>query len=92
MYIYIYICIYTYIYIYIYVYTYIYNIYSYLEDGAARLFQWFSENQLKGWNQTPINVNTKDTSSEIHIGELIIKSSDCRKLLGIKNFIFDDHV
>ena len=27
---------------------------------------------------------TKDKSSEIHIGESIIKSSDCEKLPGIK--------
>ena len=26
----------------------------------------------------------KDKSSEIHVGESIIKSSDCEKLLGIK--------
>ena len=27
---------------------------------------------------------TKDKSSEIHLGESIIKSCDCKKLLGIK--------
>ena len=27
---------------------------------------------------------TKDKSSEIHIGEFIIKSGDCQKLLGLK--------
>ena len=27
---------------------------------------------------------SKDKSSEIHIGQSIIKSSDCEKLLGIK--------
>ena len=26
---------------------------------------------------------TKDKSSEIHIGEIIIKSGDCEKLLGV---------
>ena len=31
-----------------------------------------------------INVITKDKSSEIHIGESIIKSSDCENLLDIK--------
>ena len=34
--------------------------------------------------ETQINVITKDKSSEIHIGESIIKSSDCKKLLDIK--------
>ena len=27
---------------------------------------------------------TKDKSSKIHIGEIIIKRSDCEKLLGVK--------
>ena len=29
-------------------------------------------------------IMTKDKSSEIHVGESIIKSSGCEKLLGIK--------
>ena len=79
-YIYIYILYYIYIY-YIILYIYIIYIYMYMQqDGAAKLFQWFSENQAKG----NTNVITKDESSEIHIGECIIKSSDCEKLLNIK--------
>ena len=34
--------------------------------------------------ETLVNVFTKDKSSEIHIGESIIKSSDCEKLLCTK--------
>ena len=34
--------------------------------------------------EAQINFITKDKSSEIHIGESIIKSSDFEKLLGIK--------
>ena len=34
--------------------------------------------------ETQINVITKDKSSEIHIGESIIKRSDCEKLVDIK--------
>ena len=48
------------------------------QDGAAKRFQSFSENQMKGKRFT------KGKSSEIHIGECIIISSDCKKLLGIK--------
>ena len=33
---------------------------------------------------------TKDKSSEIHRGEIIVKIGDCEKLLGTK--IFDEHV
>ena len=43
MYIYIYV-IYIYIYIYINI---LYYIISYLQDGVAKLFQWFSQNQIK---------------------------------------------
>ena len=68
-------------YIYInYIYTYILYIIYIVQDEAARPFQWFSENQVK---RTQIYVN-KDKSSEIHISEFIIKSSDCEKLLDIK--------
>ena len=38
---------------------------------------------------------TKDKSSEIHIGDIIVKSGDCEKLPGIKIYsklFFDDHV
>ena len=34
--------------------------------------------------EAQISLITKDKYSEIHIGEFIIKSSDCEKLLGIK--------
>ena len=37
---------------------------------------------------------SKDKSSEIHVGESIIKSADCEKLLGIKinsKLRFEDH-
>ena len=40
-------------------------------------------------------IMTKDKSSEIHVGEIIIKRGDLEKLLGVKidsDFIFDDHL
>ena len=47
--------------------------------------QDFSNGFLKiKQKETQINLITKDKSSEIHIGEPIIKSSDCEKLLEIK--------
>ena len=47
--------------------------------------QDFSNGFLKiKQKETQINLITKDKSSEIHIGEPIIKSSDCEKLLDIK--------
>ena len=47
--------------------------------------QSFSNGFLKiKRKESQINLITKDKSSEIHIGESIIKSSDCEKLLRIK--------
>ena len=47
--------------------------------------QSFSNGFLKiKRKEAQINLITKNNSSEIHVGEPIIKSSDCEKLLGIK--------
>ena len=47
--------------------------------------QSFSNGLLKiKRKEAQINLITRNKSSEIHIGESIIKSSDCEKLLGIK--------
>ena len=47
--------------------------------------QDFSNGFLKiKQKETQINVITRYNSSEIHIGESVIKSSDCKKLLDIK--------
>ena len=56
--------------------------------------QSFSNGFLKiKRKEAQINLITKVKSSEIHIGESIIKSSDYGKLLGIKiDSKFDEHV
>ena len=49
------------------------------QGAAAKRFKWFSDNQMK----------------EIHIGDNLIESSTCEKLLGIKidsKLRFDDHI
>ena len=66
-----------------------------LQDAAAKLFKWFSDNQMKGNTDKCHLLLRKDESSEIHIGDSIIESSTCEKLLGIKidsKLHFDDHV
>ena len=66
-----------------------------LQDVAAKLFKCFSDNQMKGNTDKCHLVLSKDESSEIHIGDSIIKSSTCEKLLGIKidsKLRFDDHI
>ena len=64
-----------------------------LQDAAAKLFKWFSDNQLRGNTDKCHLLLTKDESSEIHIGLSITESSICEKLLGIKidsKLCFDD--
>ena len=66
-----------------------------LQDAAAKLFKWFSDNQMKGNTDKCHLLLKKDESSEIHTGDSIIKSSTCEKLLGIKidpKLRFDDHI
>ena len=66
-----------------------------IQDAAANLFKWFSDNQMKGNTDKYHSLLSKDESSEIHIGDSVIESSTCQKLLGIKigpKLRFDDHV
>ena len=66
-----------------------------LQDAVSKLFKWFSDNQMKGSTDKCHLLLSKDESSEIHIGDSIIESSTCEKLLGIKidsKLRFDDHI
>ena len=66
-----------------------------LQNAAAKLFKWFSDNQMRGNTDKCNLLLSKDESSEIHIGDSIIESSTCKKLLGIKidsKLRFDDHI
>ena len=66
-----------------------------LQDTAGKLSKWFSDNQMMGNTDKCHLLLTKDKSSEIHIGDSIIESSTCEKLLGIKidsKLLFDDHI
>ena len=66
-----------------------------LQDAAAKLFKWFSDNQMKGKTDKYHLLLSKDESSETDIGSSIIESSTCEKLLGIKidpKLRFDDHI
>ena len=66
-----------------------------LQDAAAKLFKWFSDNQMKGNTDKCHLLLSKDESSEIYLGDSIIESSTCEKLLGIKidsKLRFDDHI
>ena len=68
---------------------------SSLEESAEKLFQWFSHYQMKGnTDKCHLTVST-DEPIEIRVGESLIKSSTCEKLLGVKidnKLNFDTHV
>ena len=55
-----------------------------LQNAAAKLFKWFSDNQMRANTDKCHLLLSKDESSEIHIGDSVIESSTCEKLLGIK--------
>ena len=66
-----------------------------LQDAAAKLFKWFSDNQMKGNTDKCHLLLSKDESTEIYIGDSIIESNTCEKLIGIKidsKLRFDDHI
>ena len=66
-----------------------------LQDATAKLFKWFSDNQMKGNTDKCHLLLSKDESSEIHIRDSIMESSTCEKLLGIKidsKLRFDDNI
>ena len=57
---------------------------SALENAAASLFNWFSDNQMKANpNKCHLLIN-KDCKKHINIDGNIIGNSNCEKLLGIK--------
>ena len=66
-----------------------------LQNAAAKLFKWFSDNQMKESTDKCHLLLSKDESSETYVGDSIIESSTCEKLLGIKidsKLRFDDHI
>ena len=71
------------------------DVISSLQESAEKLFQWFSHNQMKGNTDKCHLIVSTDEPIEIRVGESLIKSSTCEKLLGIKTdnkLNFDTHV
>ena len=66
-----------------------------LQDSSEKLFQWFSDNQLKGNTDKCRLIVSSDDPTEIQVGESVIKNTTCEKLLGVKidnKLNFDEHV
>ena len=57
---------------------------SSLQESAEKLFQWFSDNQMKGNTDKCHLIVSIDEPIEILVGEYLIKNSTCEKLLGVK--------
>ena len=66
-----------------------------LEQAARLLFQWFSDNQMKGnEDKCHVLISTKENVC-VNIGTTRITNSACEKLLGIKvdsSLNFEDHI
>ena len=66
-----------------------------LEQAAKLLFQWFSDNEMKGnEDNCHVLIRTKEKVC-VNIGTTQITNSKCKKLLGIKidsNLNFEDHI
>ena len=66
-----------------------------LQESSKQLFKWFSDNQMKSnSDKCHLIVGTNDTT-EIQIGDFVVKSSSTEKLLGVTidcKLNFDSHV
>ena len=66
-----------------------------LQVSAEKLFQWFSDNQMKGNTDKCHLIMSTNNATELQIGDSSIKTSNCEKLLGVKidyKLTFDEHV
>ena len=68
-----------------------------LQNTAKELFKWFSNNQMNGNTDKCIDklLLSSNEIYEIQIDDLIIKKSDCEKLLGVKidlKLSFTEHI
>ena len=71
------------------------DVISSLQESAKKLLQWFSHNQMKANTDKCQLIVSTDEPVEIRVGESLIKSSTCEKLLGIRidnKLNFDTHV
>ena len=65
-----------------------------LENVSSNLFQWFTENELKGNASKCHSLVSSVENVHVNIGTSQIKSSDCERLLGIDmdcNLSFENH-
>ena len=66
-----------------------------LQDSSEKLFQLFSDNELKGNTNKCHLIVSSDNPTEIQVLESLIKNTTYEKLLGIKidnKLTFDEHI
>ena len=60
-----------------------------LSKSAKKLFQWFSDNEMKGNTDKCHLIFSQESDEETCVGESLIENSTCDKVLGIK---IDQHL
>ena len=68
---------------------------SSLQSSSKKLFQWLSDNQMKGNTEKCHLIMSTDQSVNFQLGGSLIERSDCEKMLGVKidyKLNFDKHV
>ena len=66
-----------------------------LQLSAEKLFRWFSDNQMKGITDKCHLIMSPNNTPELKVGDTLIKTSTCEKLLGVKidyKLTFHNHV
>ena len=66
-----------------------------LQLSAEKLFRWFSDNQMKGNTDKCHLIMSINNTPELKVGDSLIKTSTCEKLLGVKinnKLTFDNRV
>ena len=66
-----------------------------LQSSSKRLFQWLSDNQMKGNTEKCQLIMSTDQSVNFQLGGSLVERSDCEKMLGVKidyKLNFDEHV
>ena len=57
---------------------------SSLQESSEKLFKWFSDNQMQGNSGKCHLILSTNEPVQIPIGESLIESTNCEKLLGVK--------
>ena len=66
-----------------------------LQISVEKLLRWFSDSQMKGNTDKCHLVMSTNNTPELKVGDSLIKTSACKKLLGVKidyKVTFDNHV